>query len=160
MRDSASVSPFPRPPSPFPEIPLPPSPVPEKGPLTVDRLRAVWPSIVAQARAASPMMGTLLADTEVRSVAADTVTLGSAGHGEGLTHKREAIARLLEAWVDGKVKIAIGDEGRGKGEGETPQPRPTRLTESSAKAERLKVLREKDPSLGNAVDALDLELIE
>jgi DNA polymerase-3 subunit gamma/tau len=151
MRDSASASPFPHPPSPFPE----------KGPLTADRLRAIWPSIVASARAASPMMGTLLADTEVRSVAADTVTLGSAGHAEGLTHKREAIAKLLAAWIEGPVKVVVerGPVPGTRAPG-TVSPKPERLTEKTAKAERLKVLREKDPSLGNAVDALDLELIE
>ena len=159
MRDSGVASPVPLPPSPFP--PTSPFP-PERGPLTADRLRAIWPSIVAHARAASPMMGTLLADTEVRSVAGETVTLGSAGHAEGLTHKREAIGKLIEDWIDGKVKIAIGDGGRETRDGATSAPpqKPARLTEASAKAERLKVLREKDPSLGNAVDALDLELIE
>jgi len=151
MRDSASASP----------VPLPPSPVPEKGPLTADRLRAVWPSIVAQARGASPMMGTLLSDTEIRSVAADTVTLGSAGHAEGLEHKRDAIGKLLAAWVDGPVKVVVerGPEPGPRNPGPA-SPKPERLTEKSANAERLKVLREKDPSLGNAVDALDLELIE
>jgi DNA polymerase-3 subunit gamma/tau len=77
-----------------------PPPSPDKGPLTLDR-SAVWPSIVAQARGASPMIGTLLADTEIRSVANDTVTLASAGHAEGLEHKRDAIGKLLGAWVEG-----------------------------------------------------------
>jgi hypothetical protein len=35
-----------------------------------------------------------------------------------------------------------------------------RLTEERANAERLKVLRGKDPTLNAAVDALDLELLE
>jgi hypothetical protein len=34
------------------------------------------------------------------------------------------------------------------------------MTEATANAERLKVLRAKDPTLGAAVDALDLELLE
>jgi hypothetical protein len=107
------------------------------------------------------MMGTLLADTEIRSVAGETVTLGSAGHAEGLDHKRDAIGKLLAAWVDGAVKVVVG---RGPESGTRDpgpaSPKPERLTEKSAKAERLKVLRERDPSLGSAVDALDLELIE
>ena len=151
MRDSA-------PPVPPPSSLVPPEP----GSLTIDRLRAVWPSIVAQARGASPMMGTLLADTEIRSVAADTVTLGSAGHAEGLEHKRDAIAKLLGAWVEGPVKVVVerGPIPGTRNPGPASSPKPERLTEKSANAERLKVLREKDPSLGNAVDALDLELIE
>jgi hypothetical protein len=38
--------------------------------------------------------------------------------------------------------------------------RPARLTEQTANAERLKRLRDKDPTLSAAVDALDLELLE
>jgi hypothetical protein len=41
-----------------------------------------------------------------------------------------------------------------------PASKPERLNERTANAERLKVLRAKDPTLGNAVDALDLELME
>jgi DNA polymerase-3 subunit gamma/tau len=131
---------------------------PEKGPLTLERLQSLWGSIVAQARTSSPMMGTLLADTEIRSVANDTVTLASAGHAEGLEHKRDAIGKLLAQWVSGPVKIKVeaGSGARDPG----PANRPQRLTEATANAERLKLLRAKDPSLGSAVDALDLELME
>jgi DNA polymerase-3 subunit gamma/tau len=150
LRDSAPASPFPLPPSPVP---------PERGPLTQDRLRTLWPSIVGQAQG---MLASLLADSQVRSVSGDTVTVASSGHAEGLTHKRDAIAKLLGAWVEGRVKIVIGEGGPGKGEGAAASPpdRPVRLTEQTANAERLKVLRAKDPSLGGAVDALDLELME
>jgi DNA polymerase-3 subunit gamma/tau len=134
---------------------------PERGPLSVDRLRARWPSIVAQAQG---FLATLLADTEVRSVAGETVTLASAGHAEGLEHKREAIAKLLAPWVDGAVRVAVErspEPGSRPHDPTSPRPpRPQRLTEQTANAERLKVLRAKDPSLGPAVDALDLELME
>ena len=88
----------------------------------------------------------------------ETVTLASAGHAEGLAHKREAIEKLLEAWVVGRTRIKI-EAGPTAGD-ERPADRPVRLTAESAKAERLKVLRTRDPSLGSAVDALDLELME
>src|SRR5213592_1604532 len=53
-----------------------PSPVePEKGPLTVDRLRALWPWIVEDARAKTPMLGALLQVSEVVGVDAGTVTI-------------------------------------------------------------------------------------
>ena len=43
---------------------------------------------------------------------------------------------------------------------DNPVPRVERLNEKTANAERLKVLQAKDPTLGRAVDALDLELME
>src|SRR5439155_6753604 len=45
-------------------IPHPDLPPPEKGPLTLDRLRALWPRIVDDARTKSPMLGALLQVTE------------------------------------------------------------------------------------------------
>jgi DNA polymerase III subunit gamma/tau len=152
MRDSA-------PPSPSP-VPLPPSP--EKGPLTATRLQSLWPAIVERARASSPMLGTMLADAQVVAAAGDTVTLAAAGHGEGLAHKKDAIGKLIGEWVEGAVKVVVGEGGRGKGDGAAAAPavRAERLTEETANLERLKVLRAKDPTLGAAVDALDLELLE
>lgn len=166
LRDAHSNIPTVQPSSPPSNLPtFQPSVAPERGPLSVDRLRSVWPSIVAQARASSPMIGTLLADTEVRSVTGETVTLASAGHAEGLEHKREAIGKLIGAWVDGPVRVAVAVAvERSLEPGSRPHdptsPRPQRLTEKTANAERLKLLRAKDPSLGSAVDALDLELME
>ena len=109
------------------------------------------------------MLGTLLADARVVAVSGDTVTLSAAGHDEGLAHKKEAIGKLIGEWVQGPVKVAIGEGGSGKGEGAAttrPPDRLDRLTAESANLERLKVLRAKDPTLGAAVDALDLELLE
>ncbi|HEY6109037.1 MAG TPA: hypothetical protein VIV56_09050, partial [Gemmatimonadales bacterium] len=143
--------------------PLPAPRSPDRGPLTADRLRALWPEIIGRARGSSPMLGTLLADAKVVAVSGDTVTLSAAGHDEGLAHKKDAIGKLIGEWVSGTVKVAIGDAGRGtRGEAAPPPPpqRLDRLTAESANLERLKVLRAKDPTLGAAVDALDLELLE
>src|SRR5216117_3054128 len=51
-----------------PPVPSPTSPVPEQGSLTLDRLRALWPRVVADARAQSQLLGALLAATEVAAV--------------------------------------------------------------------------------------------
>ena len=48
----------------------------------------------------------------------------------------------------------VGQATAGRGE------RPARLTTETANAERLKLLRGKDQTLGAAIDALDLELLE
>src|SRR5512144_1860506 len=163
LRDSAPAALVPRPASPVPPttpVPRPASPVPEKGPLSADRLRALWPEIIGRARTSSPMLATLLADARVVAVSGDTVTLSAAGHDEGLAHKKEAIGKLIGEWVSGAVKVAIGDAGRGTRDEAAPPPPPQRLTAETANLERLKVLRAKDPTLGAAVDALDLELLE
>ncbi len=136
---------------------------PTTGPLTVQRLQSLWPSIVTRARVTSSLVGSLLADARVESVEGTTVTLsaGSGGTSDGLAHKKDVIAKVLSDWVDGAVRVAVErtpDPGP-----RTPSataPRPQRLNEKTANAERLKVLKAKDPTLGNAVDALDLELME
>jgi hypothetical protein len=136
---------------------------PEKGPLTIDRLRSLWPSIVAKARVSSPMVGSLLADAMVQGVEGGTVSLSarSGGTSEGLAHKKDAIGKLLEEWVDGAVKVTVASGQRPVAGGQAPPAsKPERLNEKTANAERLKVLRAKDPTLGSAVDALDLELME
>jgi DNA polymerase-3 subunit gamma/tau len=133
-----------------------------KGPLTTDRLRSLWPGIVAWARTASPMAGSLLADASVDDVTADLVTLqaGTSGSSEGLAHKRDAIAKLLGEWVDGAVRVNVVSRQTSVVSKDNSAPRPERLNEKTANAERLKVLQAKDPTLGGAVDALDLELME
>src|SRR6266849_6035709 len=149
--------------------PVPPSPAspptvspaaPEKGPLTFDRLRALWPRIVDDARTKSPMLGALLQVTEVAGADAGTVTIRlldtNAVHAEGLERQRDALAQLVGRYLVKPVRIQLD----GAGSGERSTARPGRLTEEEARAERLKTLRAQDPSLNAAVDALDLELLE
>src|SRR6266566_2858838 len=139
---------------------LSPPDQPETGPLTVDRLRALWPRVVDDARAKTPMLGALLQVTEVVGVDAGTVTIRlldtNPVHAEGLERQREVLAQLVARYVTEPVRIKL----QGAGSRERAMPRPGRLTEEGARAERLKTLRAQDPSLNAAVDALDLELLE
>ncbi len=142
-------------------VPRPSSPVPvEKGPLEFERLKALWPRIVEDARAKSPMLGALLERADVAGVEGATVTIRlldtNPVHVEGIERQREAVSQLVSSYVTGPVRIKLP----GAGSGERPAPRPSRMTEEGARAERLKTLRAKDPSLNTAVDALDLELLE
>ena len=131
----------------------------ERGALTLERARAVWPSVVEQSRAASPLLPTLLADSEVTAVRVGVVVLRIAGaHRDGLERKRESITRLLEPYFEGPVRLDLENTAAAPA-GNAP-PGPKRLNETSANAERLRVLRAKDPTLSAAVDALDLELLE
>jgi DNA polymerase-3 subunit gamma/tau len=151
LRDSAPTAP----------VPPPPSPVPvEMAALTLDRLRSVWPQIVADARAKAPMLGSLLAEVEVTAVDGPVVMLrpANAGHAEGLERQRDLLAQVIGRYVTEPVRVKL--TGAGSGERGAAGERPMRLTEERANAERLKGLRAKDPTLNAAVDALDLELLE
>ena len=144
-----------------PTIAQPADRPPERGPLSLERLQALWPSVVAHARATSPMLGTLLGETAVvaaeRGVVAVRVLDGNAGHATGIDHKRDALAKLVGEYLIEPVRIRVEGVGRAEsGRGE----RPARLTTETANAERLKLLRGKDQTLGAAIDALDLELLE
>src|SRR5258705_493811 len=79
LRDARPAEPH----SPSVPPPISPSAV-EKGPLTVDHLRSVWASIVADARAKAPMLGSLLAEAVVTTVEGSVATLrpASAGHAD------------------------------------------------------------------------------
>jgi DNA polymerase-3 subunit gamma/tau len=136
----------------------PVTPVAERGALAIERLRELWPRISAGARTSSPMLGTLLAGSEVAAVegAVVTVRAGDAAHLQGLTHKQDAIAALVGAWVEGPVRVRVAAPDVAA----DAAPRAIRLTPRAAEMERLKGLREKDPTLSAAVDALDLELME
>ena len=160
LRDVASPSPASSPavsPAPSPAVP------PARGPLTLERLQSLWPRIVEDARAKSPILGALLQVTEVAGVDAGAVTIRlldtNAVHAEGLERQREALSQLVARYLTGPVRIKL-EGAEGGGGRERSAPRPTRLTEEGARAERLKTLRAQDPSLNAAVDALDLELLE
>jgi DNA polymerase-3 subunit gamma/tau len=150
-----------------PSVPsVPPPPVPpvsainpsgQKLEPTLENVRSVWPQVVAEARAKTPMLGSLLAEAEVVGVDGRiiTVTPGNAGHSEGLDRQRDTIAQAIGRFISEapRVKIASTEAPRGGAALE-------RMTEERAGAERLKSLRAKDPTLSAAVDALDLELLE
>ena len=144
-------------PSPPPQSPAPHSPPGQKLEPTIDNVRSAWPSIVADARAKTPLLGSLLAEAEVVAVEGRTVSIrpGHAVHAEGLERQRETIAQSLGRFVSEAPRVKVESGGAS-----APKLAPERLTEQGASAERLKSLRAKDPTLSAAVDALDLELLE
>jgi DNA polymerase-3 subunit gamma/tau len=149
-------------PAPVPPVPVvaPPtsSPSPSRGSASLDRLRAVWPQVVADARARSPILGTLLAQAEVASVDDGTVAVrllgDNATHADGLERQRDLLVELLARHVADAVRVVVAPGASGAA------PRPPRLTPEAVRADRLAQLRAADPSLNAAVDALDLELLE
>jgi DNA polymerase III subunit gamma/tau len=139
---------------------------------TVENVRSIWPQVVSDARTRTPMLGSLLAESEVVAVEGRDVTVrpAHAVHAEGLERQRDAIAQLVGRYVSEAPRIRIAPQDVGAGGGRatgggsasapSAAPQPARLTAEGANAERLKSLRAKDPTLSAAVDALDLELLE
>jgi DNA polymerase-3 subunit gamma/tau len=157
LRDAASSSPSRAvPPGVSPAVS--PSVPPEKGPLTLDRLKALWPRIVEDARREKPMLGALLPAVEPTAIDGTTIAVRAPDpvHAEGLERQRDALAQLVGRYVTEPVRIKL----EGAGSGERSAARPGRLTEQGVRAERLEALRARDPDLDAAVDALDLELLE
>jgi DNA polymerase-3 subunit gamma/tau len=137
----------------------PVSPSGQKLEPTIENVRSAWADIVADARAKTPLLGSLLAEAEVVAVEGRIVTLrpGHAVHAEGLERQRDTIAQSIGRYVSEAPRVKIVTGG---GTSVPPPPPRERMTEQGANAERLKSLRAKDPTLSAAVDALDLELLE
>ncbi len=136
------------------------SAAPERGPATLERLRGLWGRIVADAGARSPILGAVLAHAEVAEIDGAVLTVrlldDNPVHAEGLERQRDMVAQVVGRYVDAPVRVRSAARPSGEG----ARGRPARLTAEAASAERLSVLRRKDPSLNAAVDALDLELLE
>ncbi|HEX4560522.1 MAG TPA: DNA polymerase III subunit gamma/tau [Gemmatimonadales bacterium] len=164
LRDSASPAPATAPTAPTAPTASTASAVStgpaERGALTLERARQLWPGVVEQSRFTSPLLPTLLADSEVSAVGEGVVVLRiAAAHRDGIERKRESITRLLEPHFAGPVRIELDAVAAPAPVGNLAAP-SARLTEATANAERLRVLRAKDPTLSAAVDALDLEILE
>ena len=141
--------------SPSAQPPIRPSSPPgKKLEPTLENVRAVWAQVVQDARAKTPLLGSLLAEAEVVAVEGRIVTLrpGHAVHAEGLERQRETVAQALGQYISEAPRVAVAAGGASAG--------AERITPAGASAERLKSLRAKDPTLSAAVDALDLELLE
>ncbi|HXW98053.1 MAG TPA: hypothetical protein VEI47_10760, partial [Gemmatimonadales bacterium] len=129
-------------------------------PFTLDGLLAAWSDLVTRARDQSRFLGEALAAAQPRAADPPSLTLavpdGNPIHIEALGRQRDALERLLGEAVGGVVKLVLA-EGP---EGAPAAPRARRLTEAEARAERLRVLRARDPALEAAADSLDLEVLE
>src|SRR5258706_2403411 len=89
---------------------------------TLENVRAVWAQVVQDARAKTPVLGSLLAEAEVVAVEGRTITLrpGHAVHAEGLERQRETIAQALGTYISEAPRVTIA-AGGGRGSGrQTP----------------------------------------
>lgn len=142
----------------------PPSPVPGGEPLTglftVEALRARWPDVVAAARTEKPLLASILEDTEPESLGGGALVLRALGRSamtaEGLSRNRARMEELLGRLLGAPLRLGTGGQAAAAARPQAAE----RVTASGARAERTRALREKHSTLDQAVDALDLELLE
>src|SRR5207253_4206820 len=130
LRDAAPPTRSPIPPSPAASPAVSPAVPPERGPLTTERLRGLWPRIIEDARAKSPMLGALLQVTEIAGLDGSTVSVRlldtNPVHAEGIERQRDALALLVGRYVTAPVRIKL--QAAASGERAPPQ-RSSRMTE-------------------------------
>lgn len=71
-----------------------------------------------------------------------------------ITTGKGDIAAALGAWFSGVERVELRRDER------APSAPPKRLTDDMVRAERLASLKKRDPVLGAAIDALDLDVID
>jgi hypothetical protein len=135
--------------------------VPVKADFTLEGLLRAWPDLVVAAREQSRFLGEALAAAQPTAVDAPTLSVivpdGNPMHLEALGRQREAVERLLAQAVGAPVTLSVVEAKGGAG---APPPRTRRLSEAESRAERLKVLKGRDPALEAAAETLDLEVLE
>ncbi len=128
--------------------------------LDLNKLTGRWDALVERFReSGKPMVATALAHASPAAVtAAGVVTIELDEPNDIYAHAvstaRAEIAAALREWFDGVERVELRRDET------TPTPPPKRLTEEMVRAERIAALRKRDPVLGAAIDALDLEVAD
>jgi hypothetical protein len=137
-----------------------PSPAPpnDNPGLDLNRLVGAWDDLVENVRRQRPYVGTLLERALPVAVAASgAVTLETedpAAH-DAIAGRVQEIASLLRTQVPAIERILLRPlEGSGSSSG------PSRMTHESIRTETVASIRKKNPVVGAAIDALDLELLD
>jgi DNA polymerase III gamma/tau subunit len=132
---------------------------PGSEPVGLERLKALWPEVVAAAQAVKPLLAQALAEVEPAALDGHVIRLRAVGDNpiaaDGITRNRAAIATLLGRWLPEVSRVVL----------EPPEPgaraagRP-RGSASDARTGRTERLRAKNPALDAAIETLDLELLD
>jgi DNA polymerase-3 subunit gamma/tau len=126
--------------------------------LDLNRLAEHWDDVVESVRASGRgMVASALAEATPAAVTAGglvTVSVGSDALAEAIQSGAESILVALRGFFDGVEKLAV----QGVAGGQSAAPR--RLTAEDVIANRVVMLRKRDPVLDAAIDALDLRLID
>lgn len=137
------------------------APVRPTAEFTLKGLLEVWPEVVASAREQSRFLGEALAAAHPTRAEPPALYLelgqGNPIHRETLGRQRDAVERLLGEVVAGPVRLTLAEPAD---QASAPPPKSRRLNDAEARAERLALLKGRDPALEAAADALDLEVLE
>lgn len=126
------------------------------------QLAEVWADVVAAAREARPFLGTALERAMPEAVnARGELTLAMDVPDEiaeqAITTGAAEVVRAIARYVDGITRVRITRSAVPAAE---PPPAPRRYTAAEVRAERVAILRRRDPTLAAAIDALELELLD
>jgi hypothetical protein len=128
-------------------------------PPDVNRLAERWDDVVAALRATGKSVAaTALEHAPPVAVSARgevTLALEDANpiYEQALDAVKGDLAPLLRRWFGGVQSVSVRTAARSA-------PPPQRLTDEMVRTERLATLRRRDPVLGAAIDALDLDLAD
>jgi DNA polymerase-3 subunit gamma/tau len=124
-------------------------------PLDINRLSEHWDDVIEAVRAAGRgVIASALAEgTPLAVTAAGVITVGvsSAALASAIESSQDVILKAVRSIFDGATKIAVKTTG---------DARPSRLTAEDVIANRVAMLRKRDPVLDAAVDLLDLRLLD
>ena len=127
---------------------------------TADALRERWADLIGQVRGESRFLAEALAGTEVVSVAPPLLTVGLVEPNPLFLERLEQQAGVIEAVIGRAVGAAVRLRVGGGPAAPPPDPRTRRISDASIRADRLKGIRARDPTLDAAADELDLEIVE
>jgi DNA polymerase-3 subunit gamma/tau len=139
--------------------PAPRAPAPES--LEVAKLTGRWDALVERLREnGKPMLATALGHAPPAAVTAAgvvTIELDEPNdiYAHAITTSRAEIAAALREWFAGVERVELRRD-----DAAPPPLPPKRLTDEMVRAERIAALKKRDPVLGAAIDALDLEVAD
>jgi hypothetical protein len=129
-------------------------------PLDVARLTGRWDEIVAQVRAEGKRMlaSALEHALPIAVTASGDITIEIDGAHEYLapaveSGRADIVAAVRQRFADARSVKLRQDPKRAA-------VAPTRVTDEMVRSDRLNALRRRDPILGAAIDALDLDVVE
>jgi DNA polymerase-3 subunit gamma/tau len=129
--------------------------------LDVAKVTGRWDALVERLREnGKPMLATALAHASAAAITAAgvvTIELDEPNdiYAHAVTSARSEIAAALREWFPGVDRVELRRD-----DAAPPPPAPKRLTDEMVRAERIAALKKRDPVLGAAIDALDLEVAD
>ncbi|MDQ3696771.1 MAG: DNA polymerase III subunit gamma/tau [Gemmatimonadota bacterium] len=128
----------------------------------LNRLAERWGEVVARLRAARPMLASAVSVASPVAVSAHgeiTLELDDPNdvHERSITTGATELLGAVQALFAGSTRVTLRRSERSNG---TVPGAPRRITEGQVKAERLTSLRRRHPALDEAIEALDLELMD